>query len=147
MDSNGTIRTKSTSLLRQHFAIVVIGPTNTTSMTKVPQGDVATKTTSDVTPLLACLPLLTHSDQFNPEMMQGTRAITFTNCGRRFKLLGGPNTVSGRQQNWYDADGSVTGLGGRSIAASGLAGAGLWWKIDGEGMYSLWFRATNNRKF
>jgi hypothetical protein len=77
--------------------------------------------------------MLTHSDQFTPEQMQGTRAITFCNCGRRFRLVGGPNSVSGRAQNWYDAYGSVTGLGETSIAASGLSEAGLWWRIDDEG--------------
>jgi G8 domain len=29
---------------------------------------------------------LAHSDEFNPEIMQGTKKITFENCGRRFKL-------------------------------------------------------------
>jgi hypothetical protein len=30
--------------------------------------------------------LLTHSDQFTPEIMQGTRGIKFNNCGRRYEL-------------------------------------------------------------
>mmetsp|Transcript_8285 Transcript_8285/g.13722 ORF Transcript_8285/g.13722 Transcript_8285/m.13722 type:complete len:308 (+) Transcript_8285:2-925(+) len=40
-------------------------------------------------------------------------------------------------------DGSITGLNGPSVAASGLASAGLWWKIDDEAVYDpqapLWF--------
>jgi hypothetical protein len=77
--------------------------------------------------------MLTHSDQFIPEMMQGTRDITFENCGRRFRLQGGPDTVSGREQNWMDMDGSISGLGEPSVAASGLSSAGMWWRVDDEG--------------
>jgi hypothetical protein len=83
---------------------------------------------------------VTHSDQHVPEMMQGTRAIHFENCGRRFyqhdwRQNGSPHmsSVSAREQNWYDIDGSITGLGGRSVIASGIADAGLWWKIEDEG--------------
>jgi hypothetical protein len=85
--------------------------------------------------------MLTHSDQFVPEIMQGTRAITFENCGRRFRQQDyrldsrpdAPSSVSGREQNWYDIDGTITGFGERSVAASGLADAGMWWEVDDEG--------------
>jgi hypothetical protein len=80
--------------------------------------------------------LLTHSDQFTPEIMQATRDITYVDCGRRFKLAdfttppNDPSTVSGRIQNWYDADGSASGLNEPTIIGSGLADAGHWWKVD-----------------
>ena len=81
---------------------------------------------------------LTHSDQFNPEIMQATKNIKFQKCGRRFSLdnwLGptAPSTVSGRTQNWQDADGSVSGLGVPSLIGSGKTDAGLWWTVDDEG--------------
>ena len=80
---------------------------------------------------------LTHSDQFTPEIMQGTRAITFENCGRRFNLdnwLGNPNTVSGRNQNWLDVDGSASGLGVSTFMVSGAANVSTWWNVDSNGM-------------
>lgn len=81
--------------------------------------------------------MLTHSDQFVPEMMQGTKDITFENCRRRFRQQdyrsNKPSSVSGREQNWYDMDGTVTGLGELSVVASGLADAGMWWEVDNEG--------------
>ena len=45
--------------------------------------------------------------------------------------------MSGRGQNWLDVDGSVTGLGERSVIGSGLSSAGMWWKVDDEGMLSI----------
>ena len=78
---------------------------------------------------------LTHSDQFNPEVMQATKNITFDQCGRRFSLdnWGGFLSVSGRTQNWLDTDGTVSGLQVPALIGSGLAGAGLWWTVDDEG--------------
>lgn len=79
---------------------------------------------------------LAHSDQFVPEIMQGTTNISVDNCGRRFQLKNGvPSTVSGRLQNWIDVDGSVSGLGEQSIIGSGDAAAGMWWDIDSEVQY------------
>jgi len=80
---------------------------------------------------------LTHSDQFTPELMQATRNISFEDCGRRFRLIdfrtdNAVSTVSGRNQNWLDLDGSVSGLEEPTIIGSGLAAAGLWWKVDAE---------------
>ena len=78
-----------------------------------------------------------HSDQFTPELMQGTRDIKFDNCGRRFSLdnwLGETNSVAGRNQNWIDADGSVSGLGVPSFIVSGVANVSTWWKVDSDGM-------------
>jgi hypothetical protein len=79
---------------------------------------------------------LTHSDQFTPELMQGTRAITFDNCGRRFSLdnwLANQNTVSGRNQNWLDTDGSASGLGVPTLMVSGVANVSSWWQVDSNG--------------
>lgn len=97
--------------------------------------------------------MLTHSDQFVPEMMQATKNIRFENCGRRFRLQdfrssNAPSSVSGREQNWYDIDGTITGMGEPSIAASGLSDAGMWWQVDNEVVYDpqapLWFFKLNN---
>ena len=84
--------------------------------------------------------MLTHSDRHVPEIMQGTRAVSFENCGRRFRQRDWrqnasphPSSNSGRLQNWYDIDGTITGFGERSVAASGLADAGMWWQVDTEG--------------
>lgn len=75
--------------------------------------------------------LLTHSDQFNPEVMQVTSNITFDDCGRRFKLTRPvPSSVSGRIQNWLDADGSLIDLNEPLIAGSGLADAATWWDVE-----------------
>jgi len=80
---------------------------------------------------------LTHSDQFTPEIMQATKKISFEDCGRRFRLIDFRTnnrvpTVSGRNQNWLDSDGSVSGLGEPTLIGSGLSSAGLWWKVDDE---------------
>ena len=78
------------------------------------------------------------SDQNVPEVMQATRGVKFENCGRRFRMRDFrsaklPNSNSGRLQNWYDVDGSVTGFNERSVIASGFADAGMWWQVDDEG--------------
>jgi len=78
---------------------------------------------------------LTHSDQFTPELMQGTKDISFEDCGRRFRLFdfngdSEPSTVSGRGQNWVDVDGSISGFNEATLIGSGLSDAGLWWKVE-----------------
>ena len=78
---------------------------------------------------------LAHSDEFNPEVMQGTSGISFDNCGRRFYLQNfrgddAPSTVSGRTQNWMDIDGSITGFNQPSLIGSGLPDCGLWWSVE-----------------
>jgi hypothetical protein len=80
---------------------------------------------------------LTHSDQFTPELMQGTRAITFQNCGRRFSLFNWNNadTVSGRAQNWLDVDGSASGRGVPTFMVSGSPSAAKWWIVDENGAF------------
>jgi hypothetical protein len=59
-------------------------------------------------------------------------------CGRRFRLADfrgtGYTSVSARIQNWLDEDGSVTGLGVRSVIASAYDN-GMWWKPDLETQY------------
>jgi len=80
---------------------------------------------------------LTHSNQFNPEGMQGTKNITFDNCGRRYRLhdwrgIDANSTVSGRLQNWLDVDGSASGLGEPVIMGSGQSEAGLWWHVEND---------------
>ena len=44
--------------------------------------------------------ILTHSDQFNPEIMQATKNISFDNCGRRTANSKEYPSTSGRTQNW-----------------------------------------------
>jgi hypothetical protein len=86
---------------------------------------------------------LTHSDEFTPEIMQGTRNVTFENCGRRFSLdnfNGNSDTVSGRGQNWLDADGSASGLGVPTLIASGIESASDWWTVDDEGKFGFKLR-------
>jgi len=78
---------------------------------------------------------LAHSDQFVPEIMQGTRNISYEKCGRRFYLRnyrGDFTTVSGRTQNWIDADGTASGLNVPTIIGSGYSEAGLWWAAGDE---------------
>ena len=73
---------------------------------------------------------LTHSDEFNPELMQATRNLKFEEVGRKFKYsLTDIETNSGRNQNWFDVDGSVSGFGEPTLIGSGFASAGLWWRV------------------
>jgi hypothetical protein len=73
---------------------------------------------------------LTHSDQFNPELMQATKNITLQDLGRRFRFSRVDiETVSGRSQNWLDTDGSVSGLNEPVLIGSGLQSAGMWWRV------------------
>ena len=77
---------------------------------------------------------LTHSDEFTPEVMQGTKNIEFSDCGRRFRFTKDlDDTVSGRGQNWLDVDGTVSGLGEATLIASGLPSTDFWWGVDDEG--------------
>ena len=83
---------------------------------------------------------VTHSDQNVPEVMQATARVKMENCGRRFffydfrqLLAPHPTSNAGREQSWYDSDGSITGFNESSIVASALADAGMWWKADAEG--------------
>lgn len=70
--------------------------------------------------------------------MQGTRYITFDNCGRRFKFSQNElDSVSARGQNWLDVDGTVSGLGEATLIGSGLDSAKNWWGVDDEGRYLL----------
>ena len=85
---------------------------------------------------------LSHSDQFNPEVMQATKAITMNKVGRRFKMSNlNWETVSGNIQNWDDVDGSVSGLKVPTIIGSGFESIGpgfakttvddtwKWWNV------------------
>lgn len=94
--------------------------------------------------------LLTHSDQFVPQLMQISKGIKYENydparISRFTELLTDPggNTVSGRLQSWSDADGSVFPgvfpLG--TDVLLGSAWAGDWWKLNNgcKGPYNdLW---------
>ncbi len=88
---------------------------------------------------------LAHSDQFAPELMQGTRDITFENCGRRFQLWDDRGakapftTVSGRLQNWIDVDGSASGLNEPTLIVSGQDAAKGWWQVDDQGEFTSLF--------
>mmetsp|Transcript_22804 Transcript_22804/g.36994 ORF Transcript_22804/g.36994 Transcript_22804/m.36994 type:complete len:199 (-) Transcript_22804:1544-2140(-) len=73
---------------------------------------------------------LTHSDQFNPEIMQATKSIVLDNVGRVFRYSRVDiETVSGRTQNWLDVDGTVSGLNEPTLIGSGLPSAGMWWAV------------------
>jgi hypothetical protein len=80
---------------------------------------------------------LTHSDQFTPQIMQGTRAISFEKCGRRFSLDNWlrADTVSGREQNWLDTDGTASGRGVPTFMGSGSQSALHWWTVDDNGTW------------
>lgn len=88
---------------------------------------------------------LTHSDLFAPELMQATSQITFENCGRRFRLdsdielskHANIDTVAGRAQNWFDSDGTASGLNEPAYIVSGLASAKNWLDIDRNGKFSF----------
>lgn len=76
---------------------------------------------------------LTHSDQFVPELMQVTSGVRYdnvTDLWRYSTKLTDPEgvTVSGRLQNWYDADGTAAQTGARSMIGS--ARANSWWKYN-----------------
>eukprot|EP01113_Clastostelium_recurvatum_P039925 TRINITY_DN614_c1_g2_i1.p1 TRINITY_DN614_c1_g2~~TRINITY_DN614_c1_g2_i1.p1 ORF type:complete len:714 (+),score=84.18 TRINITY_DN614_c1_g2_i1:197-2143(+) len=84
---------------------------------------------------IAVFTSLTHSDEFVPENMQITSNIKFQNVSQVWRYstsLSAPEglTVSGRLQNWYDADGTTTKLGGR--AQIGSARANEWWKYNDD---------------
>ena len=73
---------------------------------------------------------LTHSDQFNPELMQATRDLSFEEVGRKFKFqTTNLETTSGRTQNWLDVDGTASGLGEPTLIGSGYTSAGRWWRV------------------
>ncbi|CAB9506538.1 G8 domain-containing protein DDB [Seminavis robusta] len=81
-----------------------------------------------------------HSDQHTPEVMQGTKNITFENCGRRFYLFNflgtdAPITVSGRGQGWLDVDGSAANTGFPTLIGSGFGDVKDWWGVDDEVVY------------
>jgi hypothetical protein len=70
-------------------------------------------------------------------MMQATSGLIFENIGRKFRFSRTDiETVSGRTQNWYDADGSVSGFGVPTLLGSGLPSAGMWWNV-GKSLYPL----------
>lgn len=77
--------------------------------------------------------LLTHSDQFTPEVMQATKGINFTSCGRRFKFTTTTDTVSARGQCWLDGDGTISGLRVPTLIGSGISSASAWWRVDDQG--------------
>ncbi|KAI9015632.1 hypothetical protein DFJ74DRAFT_732320 [Hyaloraphidium curvatum] len=85
--------------------------------------------------------MLTHSDEFVPEVMQATRNITYQNVlvpelVQFSTSLSDPmgNTVSGRLASWFDADGSVYGpylpsLRGRPVMIGSTWARG-WWRMN-----------------
>ena len=83
---------------------------------------------------------LTHSDQFTPEVMQGTRNVSFENCGRRFRFGADHDgdermdTVSARAQNWFDADGTASGRNEPTLIVSGTDTVANWWEVEDDGM-------------
>lgn len=88
-----------------------------------------------------------HSDLNLPEIMQATKNITYQNCGRRFRFGSDEvESVSARQQNWFDADGTASGVGEPVFMGSGLEGATAWWHADDEGKNDLTFALRGNHK-
>jgi hypothetical protein len=84
----------------------------------------------------------TFSDQFTPQVKQGTKEIYFEHCGRRFGFsTEGHESVSGRGLNWLDNDGSVSGLWEPTIIGSGLESVKNWWRADNEckSYHSIYF--------
>lgn len=68
--------------------------------------------------------------------MQGTSQLSYESCGRRFALWsfsGKYDTVSGRGQNWLDADGTASGLDEPVLIVSGLDSAKNWLEVDDDG--------------
>jgi len=86
--------------------------------------------------------LLTFSDRNVPEFMQATAGIKYEDCGRRFRFdnyvldYGGSygngmsSALSGRLQNWFDADGSTTGRGVPTIMGASTPDSYGWWRLD-----------------
>ena len=84
--------------------------------------------------------MLTHSDQYVPDMMQATRGVRYEGMGAdpysaNPYLIGvtvnnSAPSVSLRLQNWYDADGSASGRGKPTIMGSYRARQ--WWMLDGQ---------------
>ena len=79
--------------------------------------------------------MLSHSDQFNPELMSGSSGIKYENCGRRFRMTDSRNKVSGRLFNWFDTDGSASGLNEPTLIGSGIEDSKAWWKVDERTVY------------
>ncbi|KAI9015919.1 G8 domain-containing protein [Hyaloraphidium curvatum] len=87
--------------------------------------------------------ILTHSDEWVPEVMQATRNVTYDNVlvPRLVKFTTsltdpGGTTVSGRLASWLDADGSVYGpylpsLRGNRIML-GSTWAREWWRMNSD---------------
>ena len=89
------------------------------------------------------------SDEMVPEVMQATKKLTFTNCGRRFRFsYNDVETVSAREQNWLDVDGTASGLNVPTIIGSGLDSVKDWWGIEDDAVYDeqgpLYFIKKNN---
>lgn len=82
---------------------------------------------------------LTHSDQFTPGLMQMTKNISYVNCNTSFLLqasstpANGKRTVSGRDANWYDADGTVTSyFPGREVNIGSTWPGQDWWRFNDQ---------------
>jgi hypothetical protein len=79
--------------------------------------------------------ILSHSNAFNPQIMQATKGIVMTKVGRRFRMSNTKwETVSGNAQNWDDVDGAVSGLNVPTIIGSGFeslfnTSQWTWWNV------------------
>eukprot|EP00158_Paraphelidium_tribonemae_P000239 Partr_v1_DN20319_c1_g2_i1_m58151 putative polycystic kidney and hepatic disease 1 (autosomal len=100
--------------------------------------NVTMRNCSDLSPTARSWQMLTHSDQFVPDMMQATQRISYENmaaanntAASKYRIgvtvNGTPPSVSLRLQNWLD-DGSVTGRGRPTILGSWRSNK--WWQID-----------------
>ncbi|KAH9259577.1 hypothetical protein BASA81_001999 [Batrachochytrium salamandrivorans] len=78
--------------------------------------------------------MLTHSNQFVPEVMQATREISYTNYDDNTLVsfsVTGQDTVSSRLSNWLDMDGSVfPGSFTNEAVILGSSTANEWWKTS-----------------
>jgi hypothetical protein len=91
--------------------------------------------------------------------MTATKGISFEKCGRRYLLNyyglppAIPSQVSGRTQNWFDADGTASGLNVPTFIVSGYPDVASWFQVDDDGknehfsrnyfdcVFSIYFRA------
>jgi hypothetical protein len=97
--------------------------------------------------------LLTHSDQFVPQVMQATSGIRYENANVsalwRFSNRNRGATVSGMLQNWLDMDGSASLKSSQQIMGS--AWANDWWNLSNQtcsrsqAETDMWLCSTNRQ--
>jgi hypothetical protein len=82
--------------------------------------------------------------------MTGKKGISFEKCGHHYLLNynGFPPSiltqVSGHTQNWFDADGTASGLNVPTFIMSGYAESASWFQVDDEGKSGCFLRIFLN---